>query len=276
MRYNFELQDIADELLILNKSTIDTLFKFDNCADCIALYIFYYRTIKWQKTNIIKACDTYTRECLKLGKDRLKRAKKILQENGLINIIQRKKKDGKIEGLYIEVLHIPTQECDCVENAKKPIPYHKPDFPQVDKPTGGQTETSALYYSNTINNIRTIDYSNTINNNLKEIEKEKYKKEKEQEKNNTYEEYFETFWKEYPKKVAKVNVKKWFTKNKPNEELFNKIMNGLRKFKNSEDWSKDNGKFIPYPSTWLNQERWEDEIQEQERIGHAIEGGWSL
>lgn len=272
MENKFELQDIANELLILNKSTIDTLFHFDDCVDCIALYVFYYRTIKWQKTNIIKACDTYTRECLKLGKDRLKRAKRILQENGLINVIQRKKKDGKIDGWYIEVLYYtPMREYE------KYMSYHKPDFPQVDKPTSGQTETSALYNSNTINNNRTIDYSNTINNSsIKEIEKEKYKKEKEQEKNNPYEEYFETFWKEYPKKVAKVNVKKWFTKNKPNEELFNKIMNGLRKFKNSEDWSKDNGKFIPYPSTWLNQERWEDEIQEQERIGYAIEGGWSL
>lgn len=28
---------------------------------------------------------------------------------------------------------------------------------------------------------------------------------------------------------------------------------------NSKQWTKDNGQFIPHPSTWLNQSRWEDE-----------------
>lgn len=27
----------------------------------------------------------------------------------------------------------------------------------------------------------------------------------------------------------------------------------------STEWQEDNGKYIPYPATWLNQERWEDE-----------------
>ena len=30
------------------------------------------------------------------------------------------------------------------------------------------------------------------------------------------------------------------------------------------DWQKDNGKYIPYPSTWLNSEGWEDEIVKTE------------
>ena len=274
MRYNFELQDIANELLILNKSTIDTLFELENCVDCIALYIFYYRITKWQKTNIIKANDTYVKKALHWGNDKIKKTKSLLKKVGLIDIVQKREND-KISGWCLKISYIATQKEQneikiLIDNSKNSRNL------QVGKATSRFQDTNNIYYSNTINNIRTIDYSNTINNNLKEIEKEKYKKEKEQEKNNTYEEYFETFWVEYPKKVAKVNVKKWFTKNKPNEELFNKIMNGLGKFKNSEDWSKDNGKFIPYPSTWLNQERWEDEIQEQERIGHAIEGGWSL
>jgi hypothetical protein len=31
--------------------------------------------------------------------------------------------------------------------------------------------------------------------------------------------------------------------------------------KKSEDWIKSDGQFIPYPATWLNGKRWEDEIQ---------------
>ena len=74
------------------------------------------------------------------------------------------------------------------------------------------------------------------------------------------EQYFERFWKEYPKKIAKANAKKSFIKKCNNEETFNSIMNGLAKQKKSPDWIKDNGKFIPHPTTWLNGERWNDEM----------------
>jgi hypothetical protein len=30
--------------------------------------------------------------------------------------------------------------------------------------------------------------------------------------------------------------------------------------KTSEDWLKENGKYIPYPATWLKGCRWEDEV----------------
>ena len=30
--------------------------------------------------------------------------------------------------------------------------------------------------------------------------------------------------------------------------------------KQSAQWSKDNGQFIPHPTTWLNGKRWEDQI----------------
>ena len=74
-----------------------------------------------------------------------------------------------------------------------------------------------------------------------------------------YENKFEEFYKKYSKKVKKQEVKKWFKKNKPSNELFSSIMNSLEQFRASKDWQKDGGQFIPYPSTWLNQKRWEDE-----------------
>lgn len=37
------------------------------------------------------------------------------------------------------------------------------------------------------------------------------------------------------------------------------MMSSLEQFRGSKDWLKDNGQYIPYPSTWLNQKRWEDE-----------------
>mgnify|MGYP001055530309 CR=1 FL=1 len=83
-----------------------------------------------------------------------------------------------------------------------------------------------------------------------------------QEEGQTIEEWednFEKFYKAYPKKVKKQDVKKWFKKNNPSKELFSFMMNKLEQFKKSADWIKDKGQFIPYPTTWLNQKRWEDE-----------------
>lgn len=74
-----------------------------------------------------------------------------------------------------------------------------------------------------------------------------------------WEEQFEEFYKNYPKKVKKQDVKKWFKKNKPSSELFSSMMSSLEQFRGSKDWLKEKGQFIPYPSTWLNQRRWEDE-----------------
>lgn len=76
---------------------------------------------------------------------------------------------------------------------------------------------------------------------------------------------FEKFYKNYPRKVKKKEVEKWFLKNKPSSELFSSIMHSLEQFRGSKDWLKDNGQYIPYPSTWLNQERWKDEIEEVDK-----------
>lgn len=109
--------------------------------------------------------------------------------------------------------------------------------------------------------------NNNINNNI--IRKNYNKKEIE---NDNLENKFNKFWKEYPKKVSKENARKWFIKNKPNDELFNKMIKSLERFKELDDWKKQNGKYIPYPSTWLNQKRWEDEFEtDEEKINRIFD-----
>jgi len=73
------------------------------------------------------------------------------------------------------------------------------------------------------------------------------------------EERFNTFWQAYPKKRSKGDAIKAWAKLKPDEELFERIMQGLEKAKSSYDWQKDGGQYIPYPATWLNATGWEDE-----------------
>lgn len=69
---------------------------------------------------------------------------------------------------------------------------------------------------------------------------------------------FDDFWKTYPKKVSKNNALKAWKKLNPNDDLIKKILSALEEQKQSPQWQKDNGQFIPYPATWLNNRRWED------------------
>ncbi|MGN0614203.1 MAG: DUF6291 domain-containing protein [Porcipelethomonas sp.] len=77
---------------------------------------------------------------------------------------------------------------------------------------------------------------------------------------NSFSESFEDFWKAYPKKVSKANALKAWNKLKPDDNIVREILSALEKQKQSSQWQKDNGQFIPYPATWLNGRRWEDEI----------------
>lgn len=72
---------------------------------------------------------------------------------------------------------------------------------------------------------------------------------------------FDEFWKEYPNKKAKPKAFESWKKISPDDSLFKEIMSGLGKAKNSQQWRKDNGQYIPHPTTWLNQQRWTDEVE---------------
>jgi len=72
-------------------------------------------------------------------------------------------------------------------------------------------------------------------------------------------ERFERFWQEYPKKIGKAAAKKSWDKIKGQPDILEKIIHALLWQVSSEQWTKDGGQFIPNPSTYLNQGRWEDE-----------------
>jgi len=73
---------------------------------------------------------------------------------------------------------------------------------------------------------------------------------------------FADFWKVYPKKVAKAQALKAWTKIKPSAELAAKIIAAVGAYAASPAWMKDGGQYIPHGSTFLNQRRWEDELRE--------------
>ena len=74
---------------------------------------------------------------------------------------------------------------------------------------------------------------------------------------------FDRFWSAYPKKQAKPNALKAWRSAKPDLDT---VLASLERFKASEDWRKDGGRYIPMPATWLNQRRWEDEAARPVRL----------
>lgn len=70
---------------------------------------------------------------------------------------------------------------------------------------------------------------------------------------------FDIFWKAYPRKKSKGSAKKAWLRINPSEHLLATMLATIEIAKTSNDWTKDGGKWIPYPASWLNAEGWEDE-----------------
>lgn len=83
---------------------------------------------------------------------------------------------------------------------------------------------------------------------------------------------FALFWQEYPRKAAKAAALKAWQKLNPSQELVERILAHVRDHKRSPDWIKDGGQFVPYPATFLNGQRWEDDIPPDTGPGMAYHG----
>lgn len=83
---------------------------------------------------------------------------------------------------------------------------------------------------------------------------------------------FALFWQEYPRKAAKAAALKAWKKLNPSPELVERIIAHVRDHKRSPDWLKDGGQFVPHPATFLNGQRWEDDIPPDTGPGMAYHG----
>lgn len=97
--------------------------------------------------------------------------------------------------------------------------------------------------ANTNTNTKTKSNTNTNKNTLASISED-----------------FEVFWAAYPRKVGKKDAQRAFAKAVMPLSI---LLDALEKQKRSQQWTKDNGQYIPYPATWLNGRRWEDETQSE-------------
>lgn len=70
---------------------------------------------------------------------------------------------------------------------------------------------------------------------------------------------FERFWENYPRRLARRDAEKAWAKIAAHKHV--DVMEALRKHLMMWKQQGTEKKFIPYPATWLNGARWEDEIE---------------
>ena len=66
---------------------------------------------------------------------------------------------------------------------------------------------------------------------------------------------FERFWEAYPKKMGKEEARKAFQQV---DVPVGVLVDAISVQRKSAQWCKEGGRYIPFPSNWLKQRRWED------------------
>ena len=76
---------------------------------------------------------------------------------------------------------------------------------------------------------------------------------------------FADFWKAYPNKKSKMAAEKKWKKISPEDKALALADVSVRSIKD-KDWIKDDGKYIPHPSTYLNSGGWLDEWAKKDSV----------
>jgi hypothetical protein len=80
---------------------------------------------------------------------------------------------------------------------------------------------------------------------------------------------FEEFWNLYPRRIAKKAALKSYLRALK-DTTHAKIIEGVKRYASYCNTKGTEPQFIAHPATWLNQGRWDDELDAGGGLGHAI------
>ena len=69
---------------------------------------------------------------------------------------------------------------------------------------------------------------------------------------------FSRFWDAYPRKENKTAAVNAWNALMPDRELVDRMLAAIKAKSKSEEWTKQNGRFVPRADKWLSERRWED------------------
>lgn len=70
---------------------------------------------------------------------------------------------------------------------------------------------------------------------------------------------FDVFWAACPRKIGKGSAERAWRKIAPDEAMTMQIVKAMTEQRTCDQWTKEGGRFIPHPATWLNRKGWLDE-----------------
>ncbi|SFB96380.1 Helix-turn-helix domain-containing protein [Polaromonas sp. OV174] len=73
---------------------------------------------------------------------------------------------------------------------------------------------------------------------------------------------FDDFWKTFPKKSAEARARRQWAELAPDAALRLRIVDAVRAQAASDAWQRDGGRWVPLASSWLRDQRWQDEVAE--------------
>jgi hypothetical protein len=89
---------------------------------------------------------------------------------------------------------------------------------------------------------------------------------------NGFPEGFASWWQAYPRKVAKDKALESWKKRKPTKEKAAEMLAAIQAQCQAGHFRGHDGKdYIPYPATWLNQGRWQDEVRGTKDVGRRAD-----
>lgn len=226
----------ANELFGVTSYTFDKIMEvgWRIGPDAFALYFKLMKQARMQQTNQTYSLNEFLKKGMWRWEDRLRNAKNILKQLGLVDDVTIRDEKWKITWHYVRVNYLIDE--NKVRN--QATTYNLTtvgNLPGVDEPTTGWTDANAL----------STKIWNAWNTQKESLEK------------------FEKFWSRYPNKQDKKKSKEKFLKLSPEKQQA--AIDGIEKLSKSDQRQRW---FIPYATTYINWERWEDEVKTTPLIPH--------
>lgn len=152
-----------------------------------------------------------------------------------------------------------------VYQGKREVDNRQPNSQLTDgQQTPNRQPNSQLTSNNNDNNITMINNDNNNNNAHAREQTQNGLEVNEKEKG------FERFWELYPSKRKKPVARiAWMNMRVHSEGQYALINAAVERYKKTNQWQEENGRYIPDPDTFLQDERWTDEIKLSEAVRAA-------
>lgn len=188
-----------------------------------------------------------------MGISTLKRCLKSLEESGFINVISKKIGDVNLPNQYQLNMNQPIQFSEGVGSDRAD--------PRPDWTEGVGSDRAG------VGSDRATKQEYNLEDNNQEVKPDICATPEKQEIEND----FELFWSSYPRKVNKKKSFDVFKKINFKKHPLTTILDSIEKWKKSGMW--DDAKYIPHATSFLNGERWTDEIpvrQQQQKTNGRV------